>query len=56
MVEKEFDPETIKQLQGMGYTVTERSQIGRMEVIRILPDGRREAAADIRGDDCVNCY
>jgi gamma-glutamyltranspeptidase / glutathione hydrolase len=56
MVEKEFDPEVRKQLQAMGYTVTERSQIGRMEVIRILPDGRREVAADPRGDDCVNGY
>jgi len=56
MVEKEFDPEVRKQLQAMGYTVTERGQIGRMEVIRILPDGRREVAADTRGDDSVNGY
>ena len=56
MVEKEFDPEVRKQLQTMGYTVTERGQIGRMEVIRILPDGRREVASDPRGDDCVNGF
>ncbi|MDO9255200.1 MAG: gamma-glutamyltransferase [Bacteroidales bacterium] len=56
MVEKEFDQETIKQLRAMGYTVTERGQIGRMEVIRILPDGRREVAADPRGDDAVNGF
>jgi hypothetical protein len=27
-----------------------------MEVIRILPDGSREAAADPRGDDSVNGF
>jgi gamma-glutamyltranspeptidase/glutathione hydrolase len=56
MVEKEFDPEVKKQLQSMGYTLTERGQIGRMEVIRILPDGSREVAADPRGDDSVNGF
>jgi len=56
MVEKEFDPEVKKQLQSMGYTLTERGQIGRMEVIRILTDGSREVAADPRGDDSVNGY
>jgi gamma-glutamyltranspeptidase/glutathione hydrolase len=56
MVEKEFDPEVIKQLKAMGYTVAERGPIGRMEVIRILPDGRREVAADPRGDDSVNGF
>lgn len=56
MVEKEFDRETTEQLRSMGYKVTERGPIGRMEVIRILPDGRREAAADTRGDDSVNGY
>jgi gamma-glutamyltranspeptidase/glutathione hydrolase len=53
MVEKEFDSEVIKQLRAIGYTVTERGPIGRMEVIRVLPDGSREVAADPRGDDCV---
>jgi gamma-glutamyltranspeptidase/glutathione hydrolase len=56
MVEKEFDPEVRNQLRAMGYTVTERGPIGKVEVIRILPDGRREVAADPRGDDCVNGF
>jgi len=56
MVEKEFNQETINQLRDMGYTVTERGPIGKMEVIRILPDGSREVAADIRGDDCVDGF
>lgn len=56
MVEKEFDPEVRKQLQTIGYKITERGQIGRMELIRILPNGSREVAADPRGDDCVNGF
>jgi len=56
IVEKEFNHEVTKQLQSMGYTVTERGPIGRMEVIRILPDGSREVAADKRGDDSVSGY
>jgi gamma-glutamyltranspeptidase / glutathione hydrolase len=56
MVEKEFDQNVKIQLQSMGYKVTERGPIGRMEVIRILPDGRREVAADPRGDDSVNGF
>jgi gamma-glutamyltranspeptidase/glutathione hydrolase len=56
MVEKEFDTEVKKQLQSMGYSVTERGPMGRMEVIRILPDGSREVAADPRGDDSVSGF
>lgn len=56
MVEKGFDQEVIKQLRAMGYLVNERGPIGRMEVIRILPDGSREVAADYRGDDCVGGF
>lgn len=56
MVEKDFDQETIMRLRAMEYTITERGPIGRMEVIRILPDGHREVAADTRGDDCVNGF
>ena len=56
MVEKEFDTEVIKQLQAMGYSVAERGPIGRMEVIRILPGGSREVAADPRGDDSVSGF
>lgn len=52
-VEKDFDAETRKQLQQMGYRITERAAIGRTEAIRILPNGKRETAADKRGDDAV---
>jgi gamma-glutamyltranspeptidase/glutathione hydrolase len=37
----------------MGYKITPRTAIGRTEVIRILPNGKLETAADKRGDDSV---
>jgi gamma-glutamyltranspeptidase/glutathione hydrolase len=53
MIEKEFDANTKKQLLAMGYKLVERDGIGRTEAIRILSDGKRETAADVRGDDSV---
>ncbi len=52
-IEKDFLPETKKQLEAMGYKMKERSPIGRTEGIRILTNGKREAVADKRGDDSV---
>jgi gamma-glutamyltranspeptidase/glutathione hydrolase len=53
MIEKDFDANTKKQLIAMGYKLVERDGIGRTEAIRLLSDGKRETAADIRGDDSV---
>lgn len=53
MVETDFDPETKKQLQSMGYKVTNRGGIGRTEIIRVLNNGKKETVADKRGDDSV---
>jgi gamma-glutamyltranspeptidase/glutathione hydrolase len=53
MVEKDFDMETRKQLQAMGYKITERGAIGRTEAIRLLSNGKKETVADKRGDDSV---
>jgi gamma-glutamyltranspeptidase/glutathione hydrolase len=53
MIEKDFNAETKKQLLAMGYKISERGAIGRTEVIKVLPDGKREVAADKRGDDSV---
>lgn len=53
MVEKDFNADTKKQLQAMGYKISERGAIGRTEVIKVLPNGKREVAADKRGDDSV---
>lgn len=50
-VENSFNIDTKKQLEQLGYKVTMRGTIGRTEVIKILPDGSIEAAADTRGDD-----
>ncbi len=55
-IEKGFNEATAKGLQAMGYTLVERGAIGRTELIKILPDGKREAAADKRGDDSVSGY
>jgi len=51
MLESDFSAETRKQLEQMGYKIVARGQIGRTEVIRILPNGTIEAAGDKRGDD-----
>lgn len=50
-VESSFDNNTRIALQNMGYTVVERGQIGRTEVVRVLPDGKLEGIADERGPD-----
>jgi gamma-glutamyltranspeptidase/glutathione hydrolase len=52
-VEKDFDAKTKKTLQQMGYKITERGSIGRTEAILINKTGKRETAADKRGDDSV---
>jgi gamma-glutamyltranspeptidase/glutathione hydrolase len=56
MIEKGFNESTAQQLKNMGYKLVELNGIGRTELIKILPDGKREAAADIRGDDSVSGY
>ena len=55
-VEKGFDANVKKQLIEMGYKLVETNAIGRTEAIKLLSDGKRETAADIRGDDSVSGY
>lgn len=50
-VERNFPKEVREALEKMGYKIVERSSIGRVEAIKVLPDGSMEAVADIRGDD-----
>lgn len=50
-VEKTFPADVRTALEKMGYKIVERGSIGRVEVIKVLPDGRFEAVADSRGDD-----
>ncbi|MES2332232.1 MAG: gamma-glutamyltransferase [Bacteroidota bacterium] len=52
-IERDFDVETKKQLQTMGYKIVENVGLGRMEVIRVLSNGKRETVADKRGEDSV---
>jgi gamma-glutamyltranspeptidase/glutathione hydrolase len=52
-IEPDFDANTKEQLIKMGYKITQRDAIGKTEGIRFLPNKRREAAADKRGDDSV---
>lgn len=56
VIERDFNEETAKQLENMGYKLVKLRAIGRTELIKILPDGTREAAADIRGDDSASGY
>ncbi len=52
-VEKDFDVETKKQLQAMGYKIIDNVGLGKMEVIRVLSNGKKETVGDKRGDDSV---
>lgn len=55
-IEKKFPDSTRAALEKMGYTLFERNSIGRVELIRILPDGSIEAVADIRGEDSAEVF
>jgi gamma-glutamyltranspeptidase/glutathione hydrolase len=55
-VENSFPEQTRTALEKMGYTIFERGNIGRTEVIRVLSDGSFEAIADNRGDDSAEGY
>lgn len=55
-VESTFPAGVRAALQKMGYRLTERGGIGRVEAIKVLPDGKFEAVADGRGDDAAEGY
>ncbi len=55
-VEKNFPQEVRAQLEQMGYKIVERGEIGRTEVIKILPGGKIEAVGDNRGEDAAEGY
>ncbi|MGZ8541141.1 MAG: gamma-glutamyltransferase, partial [Chitinophagaceae bacterium] len=50
-VERSFPKNILDSLERKGYAINERGNIGRTEVIKVLPDGKLEAIADNRGDD-----
>ncbi len=55
-VEKGFNENVIEELKQMGYKIVMRSDIGRTEVIMVMPDRTIDAVADHRGDDAAVGY
>ncbi len=51
VVEKSFDTTVVAKLQDMGYKIVQRGEMGRTEVITVMPDGKIKAVADNRGED-----
>ncbi len=51
-----LDSNVIHQLKEMGHHIEERSPIGRVEAILVLPDGKLEGVADNRGEDDVEGF
>ncbi len=50
-LESGFLAATKQRLLAMGYKIVDVPEIGRTEVIKVLPDGKFEAVADKRGED-----
>lgn len=55
-VERTFPAEVRTALEKMGYKIVQRGGIGRVEAIKVLPDGSFEAVADSRGDDAAEGF
>lgn len=53
---KAISEETRKSLEKDGYTIRQRGNIGRVENIVILPNGKKQTGADHRGDDTAIGY
>jgi gamma-glutamyltranspeptidase / glutathione hydrolase len=56
MEENALTEEVRIKLESMGHHLHTRSAYGRVDAIRILPDGRLEGGADPRGDDAAAGY
>jgi gamma-glutamyltranspeptidase/glutathione hydrolase len=51
-----FNDEVREDLGQMGHGIEERAEIGRMEIIKVLNNGKLEGGADPRGDDAAKGY
>ncbi len=51
-----MDSVTIKKLESMGHRFQFRDEIGRVDAILVMPDGKLEGGADPRGDDAANGF
>jgi gamma-glutamyltranspeptidase/glutathione hydrolase len=51
-----LDSSTVLTLRSMGYDLKQRSKIGMVNAIVILPDGRLSGSGDNRGDNSVCGY
>ena len=49
--EDAFDSLVLQKLNDLGHKTKQRSSIGRVDAILVLPDGTLETGADPRGDD-----
>ncbi|MCL7988498.1 gamma-glutamyltransferase [Sphingobacterium sp. lm-10] len=54
--EKAIDAETRSSLEKAGYKIYKRGNIGRVENIIVLPNGKLQTGADPRGDDVARGY
>lgn len=54
--ENALDSQAIKDLTAMGHAFGATREIGRVDAILVLPDGKLEAGADPRGDDTGGGY
>jgi len=48
--------ETIKKLEEMGHKLLDRGNIGRVDAVKVLKNGKLEGAADPRGDDLASGF